>query len=343
MSNGVHRNEEDNLTRWDGARAGHYEVYYLKFNDLERARAYWLRYTMLAPQAGVGEPVCELWAVAFDLAQPGRNYARKLTLPAGELSFGRAPFYFSVGPHRLEHGACRGELGGGAGKIVWNLRFAPDPRPTFRHFPLRAMYDLPLPKTKVLAPNLSLRVSGELTAFGERRELHDLPGHQAHIWGTKHAVRWAWANCNVFQNTPAPVVFEALSAQIAVGPVTLPHLSLCALRIGDEEYVFNRPAGLLRASSRYDLRLWELTADDGRRRLRAAIRNDPRHMVGVTYRDPDGETRVCNNSKLADMTVTLEERRGREWVGNYRFESAPHTVAYEVVGPRPHPGVRVLI
>ena len=343
MTHNAHVNERDNLTRWVRGQQGHYEVYYLKFNDAKQHRAFWLRYTLTAPKSPKEKPVAELWAIAFDAKDPTKNYAHKRSWPIEALEFGVNRFFFDIDGHRLTHEGCSGQLGNGDNRIAWDITFEPDPLPTFRHFPRQAMYSMKLPKTKVLAPNLSMKVSGVVNAFGDTMVLKSAPGHQAHIWGSQHARQWAWANCNMFEDTEKPVCFEALSAQIAIGPVNIPHLTLCALRVGDEEYLFNTPADLLRSESSYDLRSWHLHAEHKDLRLEAVIENDPARMVGVTYTDPDGSTRICNNSKQADMRLTLQRREGDGWTTIHSLHSLPCGVAYEVVGPEAHPDVTVKI
>jgi len=343
MKHTTYANESDNLTRWTRDQRGHYEVYYLKFNDAKHHRAYWLRYTLSAPASTKEKPVAEVWAIAFDAKDPSRNYAHKRTWPIEALEFGVNRFFFDIDGQRLGHDGCTGQLGNGDNRIAWDITFEPDPRPTFRHFPRAAMYSMKLPKTKVLAPNLSMTVSGVVTAFGETMVLKAAPGHQAHIWGTQHARQWAWANCNMFENCDVPVVFEALSAQVAIGPLAMPHLTLCALRVGEEEYLFNTPADLLRSESSYDLRSWQIHAEHKDLRLEAVIDSDPKRMVGVTYTDPDGSLRICNNSKQATMRLHLQRREGDSWTTVHQLHSLPYAVAYEVVGPEAHPDVAVKI
>ncbi|GAB4303666.1 MAG: hypothetical protein Kow0090_19230 [Myxococcota bacterium] len=345
MSKILSDKEKANLTRWNGKKRGHYEVYYLKFNDVVASRAYWIRYTMLAPLKTSGDQVCEVWAIAFDAKKPERNYAKKLTLPISTLNFSENGFYFAFacGANFIDKNGCAGKLGEGEKEISWNLKFMPDHLPVFKHFPKEAMYKLPMPKTKVLAPNLSMLISGKVTAFGETKGFDGLPGHQAHIWGTKHAFQWAWANCNTFIGENEQTVFEALSAQIAVGPVKLPYLSMCALRVRNEEFKINSLLDLVRTRSIYDIEHWEMDAENNRFRISMRIANNPKNMVGVTYRDPDGELKICNNTKVATMAIRVQEFRNGLWKTKYEFESIPHTAAYEVVAPESHPDIPVMI
>jgi len=84
--------EKDNQLKWDGSRRGHYEVYYFKLNDPRQALAFWFRYTILIPLAGVGDPVGELWGIYFNSNDPSRNRAWKRTFPIGEVTSSIDPF-----------------------------------------------------------------------------------------------------------------------------------------------------------------------------------------------------------------------------------------------------------
>ena len=69
-----------NALQWDGG-AGHYEVYYLSATDRATGCGLWIRYTMVAPAAGAGEPTCSLWFMAMD---PERREVRPTTGKRGE-------------------------------------------------------------------------------------------------------------------------------------------------------------------------------------------------------------------------------------------------------------------
>ena len=334
--------ERRNLTVWDGRNAGHYEVYYLKFNLPEERLAFWLRYTLTAPLPGKGTPVTELWGIAFDASDPSRNQGFKDTFPATPDAIGRDGFRLRAGEAWIDQGGCAGALGRDdpEGGLRWNLSFQPD-GPGFEHFPHQWMYRARLPKTKVKAPLLSMAVSGSVEWRGVRHPIENAHGHQAHIWGSKHAEAWAWCNCNAFENAPG-VVFEALSARIALGPVISPNLTVLLLRTPEKEYRFNAIPCWLRNRSDYDLSHWAMLARNPFYRLEARVSNTVDNMVGVTYRDPDGETRVCHNSKLADLDVTLLQRKRGVWVEKHRFH-CHEQAAFEVVGRHADPRVPVRI
>ena len=339
----MHPTEQDNIAVWDGRSRGWYEVWYYKLNDPAAGTAVWLRSTILVPLLGHGEPVAELWAIAFDKNDPAWNCAFKRRTPLAGATLGRDAFSVAIAGATLTQTASRGAIGDGAADgIAWDLSVTPAAA-TFRHFPSALMYRLPFPRTKVLAPNLSCTYTGTVTVKGRTLAFDRAIGHQAHIWGTKHAARWAWANCAAFDDAPeGGAVLEALTAQIKVGGRLAPPLTVLCLRCGGEELLFNALRNLATNRSAYDLTRWDLEGENAAHAVRASITNDPRDMVGVGYRDPDGETRVCHNTKVAGVTVSLYEkaRGGRRLLRTLASKAA---CAYEVVEPSAAPGVRVLI
>ena len=46
------------------------------------------------------------------------------------------------------------------------------------------------------SPHADLQVSGTVRVGGRGLELDGARGGQAHLWGTRHAARWAWTHCN---------------------------------------------------------------------------------------------------------------------------------------------------
>ncbi len=332
--------ERDNALRWDGTSRGFYEVYYFKFNDPEQGIAFWFRYTLLIPIRGRGEGVGELWAIFFDATMPENNRAWKRTYPIDQVSSQREPFKFQIHDSVLQHDAAKGRIEGTDDTITWDLRVDPDPV-GLRNLP-SLLYKLPFPTTKVVAPNLTCTYSGTVS-FGDRViEVNDAPGHQAHIWGTKHAAQWAWANCNLFDGGK-DVVLEALSAQVKVGPLLAPPVSSIFLRVGEDEYRFDGFRQMLAIRSTWDVENWSLEARSRQYQLLVQVTSRPAWMVGVRYQDPDGETRVCNNTKVANAEVRVLERCRGAAPRLIHALRAERTCAFEVVGPEAVPGIPVRI
>ncbi len=332
--------ERDNELRWDGVSAGHYEVYYFKFNDPKQGVAFWFRYTILVPTRGKGRAVGELWGIFFDAEAPGNNRAWKCSYPVEQVHAQRNPFELRIHDAILRHDSARGCIESGAGRVEWDLTLVPDPV-GLRNLP-SLLYKLPVPTTKVVAPNLSCTWSGTVDMGDRVVDVHNVPGHQAHIWGTKHAARWAWANCNLFEGHD-DAVLEALSAQVRIGPVLTPPVSTVYLRVGGDEYRFEGYRQLLAINSLWDVANWSIEAHDRKYQLVAQVTSRPEWMVGVRYQDPDGDTRVCNNTKVANAEVRVLERRGSGAPALLHALRAERTCAFEVVGPEAVSGIPVRI
>lgn len=332
--------EQDNVTRWDGVQRGFYEVYYLKVNDLSSGTALWLRYTFLSPQARRGNPVAELWAVFFDRRDPRRNLALKRTYPVSRATIGRDPFVVRIGEAELRHDRAVGALAGEAGHITWDVGWTPSAEP-FRHFPRPGLYEGGFPKTKVMAPNLSVAMRGTYTVNGVTYWLHDAPGHQAHLWGTRQGLRWTWGNCNAFVEDPT-AVFEGLSAQVAVGPLPSPRLTVCAFRYRGQWYFFNGLSRWLTNDSRSQLGSWQIAAQGAGMRFVGRVESRIEDLVGVQYTDTDGSHLYCHNAKVGDMVLVVYRREGLRWSLADTL-TAHGTAAVEWVTRQPDPRVAIRI
>src|SRR4051812_47560587 len=107
-----------------GQRAGHYESFYQRANHPERPLAFWIRYTMFAPDNAPGDAIGELWAVAFD-GETGQHTVAKEELPITECDFAPDAFGVRVGRNRLGPNT----LVGSAGAIAWDLEYHGDEPP----------------------------------------------------------------------------------------------------------------------------------------------------------------------------------------------------------------------
>lgn len=291
--------EKENITRWRGEK-GFYEVYYIKFNHLSSGTAFWLRYTLLAPQKG--DPVAELWAIFFDAKQPRSNVAFKETHPVSLLEYSSERFYFKINDAELTHNSLKGELKRGNSFIKWDLNFTPNER-TFYHYPHAFMYNFKLPKTKVLSPNFDIRINGRVEVNGREFICNDEPGQQTHIWGTKHAERWVWANCNSFKNGQR--IFEGLSAQNKIGGILTPPLTPLYVMFNGREYFMN---GLWRSYKNFSssrIPEWNFSGISAGFRFEGTARAEVDNFVGVEYTDTDGEKLYCYNTKVADLRIVV--------------------------------------
>src|SRR5256885_1628920 len=102
-----------NALQWDGG-AGHYEGYYLFATGRARRRRLWIRYTMVAPEAGGGEPTCSLWFMAMD-PERGSVIGRKRSWPAASLASTAEPFELRIGEATLTDDG----MSGGFDDVAW--------------------------------------------------------------------------------------------------------------------------------------------------------------------------------------------------------------------------------
>ncbi len=296
-----------NALQWDG-RAGHYEVYYLTVTEPRTGVGLWIRYTMLAPLRG--EASCSLWFLAMDPRGSGTPLrARKLTLPVSELRPRQDPFELVLGEARLSD---RG-MAGAFEDVAWELRWEPAGRPYEHVHPL--LRRAKAAQTILVLPHADLAIDGKVTFGGEDLELSGARGGQAHLWGTKHAHRWAWVHCNDFATPSGEPVGDAFVDGVSVvvnrggrqvGPST-PVLG----RFEGEDFACTEPWRVVRSESSFALTGWRFEALDGARKLVAEVDARRDQLAGVTYHDPDGQPAYCYNSETASMRLHLYERARR--------------------------------
>lgn len=307
-----------NELQWNG-RKGFYEVYYLKGNS--PTVAFWLRYTISVPLKG--DPVAELWGIVFE---KDTITTCKETFPLKQAGWQKEPFYFQVGEALLMDNKASGQVSGSEGQIRWNMTWVP-PAEAYRPYP-PLLYRIPFPSTKFVSPGLDIGFSGDITVNGRTYHLDQAVcrGQLAHLWGTRHAERWAWAHCNQFGQERT--VFEALSG---VPRPNWPHLTLFYFKQGDLVIPLTGWRDWLRNESCYTLDRWTFSGRHGKWRLDGVIDCDPeRQMVGVGYKDPDGGSLVCHNTKVADISLKLFQHDGQAWQLDRKL-TGKGTCAFEVV------------
>ncbi len=332
--------EKDNLTRWDSAQKGFYEVYYLKFNDLAQGNAAWLRYTLLAPRReSKREPEVSVWGIFFDAKDPAQNAALKQTYSIRDARIEKEIFYFAAGPSAIFESGARGEIDNGRTKMSWELKFEGEGL-ALRHLPL-PLYVGPFPKTKILAPYLSTRLSGEFSVNGRRFVLERVPAHQAHLWGTEQSESWIWGNCNTFIED-SDACFEGLSARVRIGEKFAPEMTLLFLYWKGKFYRFDSPTKWFSNRSFHELDRWHFEAAEGKLRFIGDFFANPKEMIGVRYEDPQGGERFCHNTKIADLKIQILQKGSSGWEC-LKILTAAKSAAFEVVEPTHDPRVRLMI
>jgi hypothetical protein len=306
--------ERWNNLQWDG-EPGHYEVYYLTLTDPASGVGLWIRYTMVAPLPETGEEAtCSLWFMAMDPHNPAANVGRKVSFPVSEMTARQSPFELRIGDAVLSDGRMTGALEQDGGRCEWDLRWEPT-LPSYGHvhpFLRRAG----IAKTVLFLPHPDVGVSGRVAWDARELDIAAARGGQAHLWGSKHATRWAWVHCSDFGDGVADGSFvDGVSVFVPrFGRELGPNTPVVA-RIGGQDANSISPLAVQRNASEFSPTGWTFEAKTLRRKLECSVTARPEDLVGVTYHDPDGELAYCYNTEVADMKVQVFERSGpfTEW------------------------------
>jgi hypothetical protein len=284
-----------NAQQWQGT-PGFYEVWYLTLTDPASGTGLWIRYTMLAPTAGE-EPTCSLWFLAMPPGEP--PVARKGSWPIDRLRATSAPFSVSVDDARLTADGATGAFE----DVAWDLRWSPRSRGISMVHPAVSR----LAKTKFTVPLVDLAIDGEVSFAGRTLPIAAARGGQAHLWGTKHASRWAWVHCNDVGEDGA--FLEAVSVHVPrFGREIGPNTPVWA-HLDGHDLDATGPLSLARAESRFALTGWTFSARRGRRKLVVEVDAPRESLAGVTYHDPDGELAYCYNTEVATARLHLYDHR----------------------------------
>jgi hypothetical protein len=270
-----------------------------------------------------------VWFARFVRDEPERSFGLHGPPPGEPASAG----YFGVGESLLGPGAATGRIAGHGHEARWDLRWDAG-QPTVRILP-PVFYRAGLASTKPFTPNPEARFSGTIEADGERVDLDGARGQQGHLYGTRHAERWAWASCNRFAGDRW--AFQALSAQGRRGPFLMPFLTFAALRINGRWVRFRGTS----SGRAWGLGVWRLALAAKGYRLEGEVRASLENLVRARYLDPDDTPRFCHNSEVASARLVLWERRAGGWqqAGELVSEGTTHA---EWAGRTPAAGVRLV-
>jgi hypothetical protein len=296
--------ELDNIQRWDGARRGFYEVWYLTLSHRPSQTGFWIRYTLEAPLHD--DPYAQLWFARFDARAPGRTFGIHQNVPIAALSSQAQPFAVRIGPDELGHGSARGRVAGAGHEASWDLSWQPCAE-THHHLPELMYRRGGLGETTVLSPNLDIALHGSITVDGQRYELAGEPGGQTHLWGRKHANAWAWAHCNAFVDRPGACI-EALSVDLVRARLPLPRLTLFTLYLDGQRHRFTQFRQLLATGAEHAPGRFLLHGRSRDLRIEASFTCRPEDMLVAPYVDPDGAPCWCVNTEVADVRVVVHER-----------------------------------
>lgn len=323
---------------WNAARfrpgetGGLYESYFLRANHPERPLAFWIRYTVFCPKSRPQDAQGELWAIWFD-GEAQRIAAVKESIPIADCQFAPDRLDARIGEATLTESALQGHAALANHAVSWRLTFAGEAPPLLL-LP-ESMYAGGFPKAKALVARPNAVFTGTLTVDGCEIAIDGWRGSQNHNWGSRHTDRYAWGQVAGFDNAPEAFL-ECSTAQIRIGPLWSPHLTLVVLRDGDEEIALNGLLQAARAQGDYDFFRWSLDSRSPQARLHGRIEAQASAFVGLNYLNPPGGSKTCLNSKLAAAEFTLERpgRPAKTFVTRSR-------AAFEILTDRRDHGVQI--
>lgn len=305
---------EDNARRWNGTETGQYEVWYITGNHIETGTGFWLRYTLESPLSGA--PYVQLWFAHFDVNNPWRNFGINQRIPIGQHTASAEPFSLRMGGAELTGHSARGALEGNHHRVKWDIRWS-SKGPTHRQLPDLMYRRGGLGETTVHTPALMAAISGTIQIDGVDYAFLDEPGCQTHLWGKKHAHRWAWGHCNAFEDEPTAAI-ECFSVNLERRGVVLPMLTLFSLYYRGKVYRFNQFRHTLLTRGSFETGRYAFSARDHRVKIEGEFRCRTEDLVLATYADPDGEASFCANTEVADLYLSLATRIGP---GKWREEA----------------------
>ena len=315
------------LAYWQGARyrpsesRGHYESWFLRANHPTRKAAFWIRYTIFAPQGRPQGTIGELWAIHFD-GERRLIRAAKSEIPIGECDFAPRGLDVRIGSATLKTGELRGSASG-EHAIRWTLTYRDGETPMI-FLPERS-YETRLPAAKALCTRPQVVFDGEIEVDGESIAIDGWTGSENHNWGRRHTDTYAWGQVVGFDDAPEAFL-ECATARLRLGPWwTLPMTIVC-LRYGGRDYRLNSALQLLRAKGAWKDCDWRFDSARAAVRIHGRIHAAPEDFVSLTYYNPPGGTHTCRNSKLAACEVTLE-RAGERPV----TLTTSHRAAFEIL------------
>jgi hypothetical protein len=316
-----------------GETGGLYESYFLRANHSERPLAFWIRYTVFCPQGRPDQAQGELWAIYFD-GEAQHIAAVKESLPIADCRFTPDRLDVRIGAATLSEGRLEGGAASANHAVSWRLTFTGDAPPLLL-LP-ESMYAGGFPKAKALVARPNAAFTGTLTVDGREIAIDGWRGSQNHNWGSRHTDRYAWGQVAGFDNAPEAFL-ECSTAQVRIGPLWSPRLTLLVLRDGNEEIALNGLLQAARAHGDYDFFSWSIDSRSPQARLHGRIEAPASAFVGLNYLNPPGGAKTCLNSKLAAAEFTLE-RPGRP----AKTFSTRSRAAFEILTDRRDHGVRIV-
>ena len=315
-------------------KGGFYESYFQRANHPSRPLAFWIRYTAFSPRGRPDEARGELWAIYFD-GETSRNIAVKEAVPISDCKFSPTLLDVHIGGATLTNGTLRGRAMSASHALDWTLDYTGH-EPPLLLLP-EPLYERGFPKAKALVGTPNAVYTGTLTVDGDKIPINGWRGSQNHNWGKRHTDHYAWGQVAGFDDAP-DAFLECSTAQIRLGPIWTPRLTLVVLRDEGEQIALNGLLQAVRASGSFDFFTWRIDTRNPQVHIYGRIHAPASAFVGLSYQNPPGGEKNCLNTKLASAEITVQ-RRGRP----SRTLVTRHRAAFEILTDRMDHGVPIVV
>lgn len=210
------------MTNASSIAKGLYESFYFRGTNIDKSSAFWLKHNLLVykkqPQVKI-----ESTLLLFESGsgQPRVAKQEEMILLADFLElksrwgdgWTNFQFQFANGGHLLiSPGKLRGQMVSDAGEARWGLDLHSQGE-IYYHFSQDWFYRAGFPKKKILTNDTRIVMKGDLQ-IGDRILEGPFIGMNGHNWGTEHAYKYVYADCNQFVDAEA--YFDGFSAKIAL-------------------------------------------------------------------------------------------------------------------------------
>ena len=291
-----------NLTRYiKGQSKGHYESFFQRANHPNEPLAFWIRYTIFSPSNHPEDAIGELWAIYFD-GKNNKHVSVKSEFPIADCHFSNTNLEARIGASELNKEHLKGESSSGNDGIRWDLSYSSSEDPLFL-LPDK-YYDISFPKAKALVGMPLATYTGRLIVNEKEFDINNWVGSQNHNWGSQHTDRYAWAQVAGFDNKPDSFL-EIATAQIKLGMIYSPKMTIAVLRHEGKEYLFNSLRKAMINKATYNYFEWTFELSNGLEKLSGKIHTGKQNVVGLNYYNPPGGNKTCLNTKIACADIKL--------------------------------------
>lgn len=302
-------------TKCASLEKGIYESFYFRGNHKTGQQAFWLKHNLLTYNKEPGV-VLECTLILFDKKSEETfvyNHKEKITRDEfkkliTDSSWKRFRFDFKNGSHfALSEEKLSGQMFTPDGDVSWDLDLLPSGE-VYYHFSNDWFYHSFFPKKKILTNDIDITFDGTINSPNFNME-GQFKGMNGHNWGTEHAHKYVYADCNQFDEDGA--YFDGFSAKVELlgGLVKSPYLSSCSLKLQNEWYHFNDVMTSFRHRvTTLSVHQWQVEFENKSHSLKVKIDGEKEPWVTLTYDHPSKKQSRVNNTKFAKGVLILIEK-----------------------------------